>query len=93
MLTCKEVAKCLADGDYAELPRWRRFFLKCHTLLCFVCGRYHRHLMRFQDGVRRYRYRESFRAAPPDPNFRLQSDEREAIRQTLQSHSDQDPRD
>ena len=49
--------------------------------------------MRFQDGVGRYRYRESFRVAPPNPNFRLQSDEREAIRQALQSHSDQDPRD
>ena len=64
MLTCKHVAKQLNEGDYAELPRRKRLGLKLHVLLCVVCGRYQRQVMRFQDGVRRYRERESSRRAP-----------------------------
>ncbi len=96
MLTCKQVAKSLAERDYAELPRLKRAFLKLHVLLCFVCGRYHRHVMRFQDGVRRYRSGESARTASAKTDFCLLSEERESIRRALKSESseldvDQEP--
>lgn len=89
MLTCKQVAKSLADRDYAELPLLKRISLKLHVLLCFVCGRYHRHVMRFQDGVRRYRNGEASRTAPPEGEFCLPSAERESIRRALDSDSSQ----
>lgn len=94
MLTCKQVAKSLADRDYAGLPRLKRISLKLHVLLCFVCGRYHRQVMRFQDGVRRYRRGEASRTAPPEGELRLLSDERESICRALESNSkrpDADP--
>jgi hypothetical protein len=83
------VARSLADRDYAELPRLKRIFLKLHVLLCFVCGRYHRHLMRFQDGVRRYRNAESSRTTPPEGEFCLLGEERESIRRAMDSAPDQ----
>ena len=88
MLTCKQVARSLSDGDYAELSRRRRLALRFHVLLCFVCGRYHRQVMRFQDGVRRYRQGQASRTAPIDREFRLRSEERDSIRRALASESD-----
>ena len=87
MLTCKQVAKSLADGDYAELALPKRVLLKLHVLLCFVCGRYHRHVMRFQNGIRRYRNDEPSRTAPPKVEFCLLNEERESIRRALDSGS------
>ena len=88
MFTCKQVAKSLVDRDYAELPPLRRLLLRLHVLLCVVCHRYHKQLMRFQDGVRRYRQGEASRTAPPAVEFRLRSEERESIRYALASESD-----
>lgn len=85
MITCKQVARSLADRDHAELPPLRRLFLKLHVLFCVVCGRYHRQVMRFQDGVRRYRQKESSRPAPADRDFCLRGDERDSIRRALES--------
>ena len=87
MITCKQVARALAERDYAELSRLKRISLRLHVLLCFVCGRYHRYLMRFQDGVRRYREGEASRASPPDPQFCLRSEDRAAIRSALESEA------
>jgi hypothetical protein len=87
VLTCKQVAKNLADRDYAELSPLKRLSLKLHVLLCVVCGRYHRHVMRFQDGVRRYRRGEGSRATQPKSEFCLLSEERESIRRALESDS------
>lgn len=89
MLTCKQVAKSLSDRDYAELPLLKRGLLKLHVLLCFVCGRYHRHVMRFQDGVRRYRRGEASRTPPPQSEFCLLREERESIRRALKSDSNE----
>ena len=83
MLTCKSVANSLAEGDYADLPLRKRIGLRLHVILCFVCGRYHRGVMRFQNGVRKYRRGEVDRAAEPEGEFCLRSDEREALRRAL----------
>lgn len=87
MLTCKQVARSLTDGDYAELPPLKRLSLKVHVLLCAVCGRYHRQVMRFQDGVRRYRKLEASRIASSGDHFRLLEEEKESIRRILASRS------
>lgn len=85
MLACKQVARILADRDYADLPPLKRAFLKLHVFLCLVCGRYHRDVMRFQDGVRLYREGALSRTAPSEGVFRLRDSERETIRRALAS--------
>ena len=89
MLTCKQVATSLNDRDYAELSPLKRLFLKLHVRLCIVCGRYHRHVMRFQDGVRRYRKGEASRTSAVPGQLALQEREREAIRRALNRDTNQ----
>ncbi len=48
MWLCKQVAHALDDHRYWDLPWHRRLGLNLHVLLCFVCGRYHRHVMLMQ---------------------------------------------
>lgn len=88
MFTCKQVARSLTEQDYAELSPLKRLSLKLHVMLCLVCGRYHRHVMRFQDTVRRYRNREVDRKAEADGGLTLRSEEKESIRRALESRSD-----
>ena len=80
MLTCKQVAKNLADRDYAELPLLKRWGLKLHVMLCAVCGRHNQSVMHFQDGVRRYRCGAAAESEPKSEELRLKSDEREALK-------------
>ena len=49
MWRCIDVATALKAGKYQDLSPWRRFWLRCHVLFCFVCGKYHRDLMHSQD--------------------------------------------
>ncbi len=58
MFTCKQVSNALADGDYASLPPLKRWLLKVHVTLCFICHRPNRHIMIFQDMMRAFRRRE-----------------------------------
>jgi hypothetical protein len=83
VFTCKQVARRLAERDYTELPWLQRGFLKLHVILCAICGRYHRDVMRFQDGIRPYREGALSRNVPPREEFRLRESEREGIRRAL----------
>lgn len=58
MLTCKQVSKALARADYENLPALKKFFLKLHIKLCFICGRFNRQMMDTQDMCRQYRQKE-----------------------------------
>jgi len=58
MLTCKQVSKALAEGDYNDLPPRKRFLLRLHVTLCFICHGFNRNIMRFQDMIRVFRGKE-----------------------------------
>ncbi len=58
MLTCKQVSKALAEGDYMDLPPFKRFMLRSHVSLCCVCSGFNRGIMAFQDLTRAFRARE-----------------------------------
>ncbi|MEN9359060.1 MAG: hypothetical protein RL095_595 [Verrucomicrobiota bacterium] len=49
MWRCIDVATALKAGKYRDLSPWKRFWLRCHVVFCFVCGKYHRDLMKSQD--------------------------------------------
>ncbi len=69
ILTCKQVSKALAEGDYKDLPRSQRVMLRLHVAICFICHGFNRNIMRFQDMVRAFRGKEdelSFGPALPD---------------------------
>ncbi len=63
MFTCKQVSKALAEGDYENLPPLKKWLLKVHVLLCFICRGPNRNIMTFQDLVRAFRRHEE--AMPP----------------------------
>ncbi len=79
MLTCKQVAKHLRDNDYKKLSFFKRISLRLHVVFCFVCGRYQRQVMRFQDGVRNYMGKESSRKSPVQKDLALNQDDRSSI--------------
>jgi hypothetical protein len=58
MLRCKDVANAMFEGDYQDLPWWRRWGLKMHVALCIFCHGPHKQLMQMQDGERIFRGRE-----------------------------------
>ena len=58
MLKCKHVADALADQHYDDLPKWKKIGLKLHVALCFVCGKFHKDVMLFQDCSRKLSERE-----------------------------------
>ncbi|HMO51314.1 MAG TPA: hypothetical protein PKE26_13770 [Kiritimatiellia bacterium] len=84
MLTCKQVSRALAEGDYASLPLGKRLGLKAHVALCAVCGQYNRQLMVMQDTIRAYRRREE--ADPVKPEALSEGDKaaiKAALRRTI----------
>lgn len=80
ILTCKQVSKALADGDYKNLPRCQRFMLRMHVAICFICHSFNRNIMRFQDLVQAFRGKEDKLAFGPS----LPEDARKRIRDEIE---------
>ncbi len=55
MFTCKQVSKTLLKTDYENLSPMKKFFLRLHIRLCFVCGKYNRQVIDSQDMCRHYK--------------------------------------
>jgi len=55
MLTCRQVSRALAKGDYNYLPGWRRALAKFHVSWCGICGGYNKEVMLFHDLTHFYR--------------------------------------
>ena len=81
MLTCKQISKALADGDYRDLSPMRRFLLRMHVAMCFMCHGFNRDIMLFQDTTRAFREHEQDIA----PETHLPEDARERMRQALKA--------
>jgi len=54
IVTCRQVAKALANHRYHELPWHLRVPLSIHIKLCIFCGQYHRQVIDLQKGVQTY---------------------------------------
>ncbi len=81
MMTCKQIQKALANGDYSDLSPLQRMLLKFHVTICFICGGYNREIMLFQDTARAYREREDSLAAEK----KLPDDAREKMHNAIRS--------
>ena len=77
MMTCQQVHKALARGDYQDLPRLQRWGLQLHVSMCFFCRRYNRDVMLFQDTARAFREHEEQLGAgtrlPDDARARMRT--------------------
>lgn len=89
-LTCKQVSNHLSKEDYAKLPRIRKMTLVFHVLICPICGRYNRQVMKFQDLARVFRKRQEQlleEETPASPH--LDPDAREKMNRALREASEQ----
>jgi len=83
-LTCKQVSNRLSKEDYAKLSPFRKFTLVLHVLICPICGRYNRMVMKFQDMARIYRTKEEEILESTDPDApRLADDTRSRLQEQL----------
>ena len=77
MMTCKQIHKALADGDYKDLSPWQLFLLRFHIGMCFLCRRFNRDIMLFQDTARAFRQHEEYMGAdaslPPEARERMRT--------------------
>lgn len=56
--TCKQVSTHLSKEDYDKLPPFRKLTLKFHVLICPICGKYNKQVMKFQDMARTFRKKQ-----------------------------------
>jgi hypothetical protein len=83
MLTCKQVHKALAAGDYTELPRMQQWALRMHVSMCFICKRFNRDIMMIQDTARSFREHED----NDKGDVRLPEEARHRIKDTIKQAS------
>ncbi len=81
MMTCKQVHKALAAGDYQDLSPFRRFMLRMHVAMCFMCHGFNHNIMVFQDTARAFREHEDELTS----DAHLSEDARERMRQSISS--------
>jgi len=67
--SCKQVSNHLSKEDYEKLTPFRKLTLKLHVLICPICGKYNRQVMKFQDMARSFRKREEDFLESDSPNF------------------------
>jgi hypothetical protein len=65
--TCKQVSNHLSKEDYDKLPPLKKFSLKLHVLICPICGKYNKQVMKFQDLARIFRKKEEEILESTDP--------------------------
>ena len=54
MLRCKDIANALAKDNVKDITLRRRFFLFLHIILCPVCGRFHRDVVKSHENAREF---------------------------------------
>lgn len=84
--TCKQVSNHLSKEDYDKLPRLKKLSLIFHVMICPVCGKYNRQVMKFQDMARNFRKKEDHFLESEDPGTpRLSEACRERLKEKLSS--------
>jgi hypothetical protein len=90
MLTCKQVSNALSKEEYDKMPPMRRFFLRLHVRLCFVCGKFNRQVMDSQEMCRYYRENEE---ALVEIRPKLEDERKDELKELLASQSVSKPRE
>lgn len=81
IMTCKQVAKALAENRYYEMPWNRRITMFIHIRICAVCGRYHQQVIDMQKGIHDYLEHED--AGDITPTLQLSDEARQRIAEKL----------
>ena len=82
--TCKQVSNHLSKEDYEKLPPLKKASLKFHVLICPICGKYNRMVMKFQDMSRVFRQKEEELMESTDPGApTLSADSRSKLQEQL----------
>ena len=89
MLTCKQVSNALSKEEYDKMPPMRRFFLRLHVKLCFVCGKFNRQVMDSQEMCRCYRENEE---ALAEHRPKMEEASKDKLKELLASQSVSKPR-
>ncbi len=82
MFTCRQVSKSLAEGNYHDLPVFKKTLLCLHITLCALCHRSNGNIMVFHDMVYVFRRKEEELTDGP----RLPDAVREFLRKSLTSN-------
>lgn len=90
MLTCKQVSNALSKEEYDKMPPMRRFFLRLHVRLCFICGKFNRQVMDSQEMCRYYRENEE---ALAENRPKLADERKDELKELLASQSGSKPSD
>ena len=82
--TCKQVSNHLSKEDYEKLGPFRKWTLILHVIICPICGKYNRLVMKFQDMSRIFRDKEEELLESTDPDApRLDADSRTKLQERL----------
>lgn len=85
-LTCKQVSNHLSKEDYDKLPPFRKFTLKFHVLICPICGKYNKQVMKFQDMARTFRHKQEDLLETDHPDSpRLNKESRRRMEEILKN--------
>jgi hypothetical protein len=83
--TCKQVSNHLSKEDYDKLPKFKKFTLVFHVMICPVCGAYNRQVMKFQDMTRLFRKKEDELLESDQPDApKLDASSREKLKALLE---------
>ena len=54
MIRCKDIANALSDKNFRDMTNRQRFFLLLHVILCPVCGKFHRDVVKAHKNAREF---------------------------------------
>jgi hypothetical protein len=81
MLSCKETSKLISRGLDQRLPRWQRFNLRLHLMMCRACSTY-KHQIEALHQLFRKRFRDSHNGRES-----LSDEARQRMKQRLRDQS------
>jgi len=84
MLICKDVAKLVAESFDRPLPRWVRFQLAFHLMICRLCASFQRDVGRLRAEVHEHVASET--AGDSNKDIKLSTEARLRIKQAVESH-------
>lgn len=70
MITCKQIAKKMADQKLHEVPTFQRWWMKLHIKMCVVCGSYQQDAEKFQQAESKFAELEEEYGSRLDADFK-----------------------
>ena len=60
LITCKQIARKLANKKLRDFPPIKRWWIKLHIKMCVVCGEYQRNAVKFQEAEQNFSEKDDF---------------------------------